>query len=34
MEEEAIEVTEELLKVMDPIEIVNSYIIPALRYCR
>jgi len=30
MEEEAIEATEELLKTTDPLEIVNSYIIPAL----
>ena len=30
MEEEAIQVTEELLKTTDPIEIVNSYVIPAL----
>lgn len=30
MEEEAIQATEELLKTTDPIEIVNSYVIPAL----
>ena len=30
MEKEAIEITEQLLKIMDPIEIVNSYVIPAL----
>lgn len=30
MEEEAIKATEELLKTTDPIEIVNSYVIPAL----
>lgn len=30
MEEEAVQVTEQLLKIMDPMEIVNSYVIPAL----
>lgn len=30
MEKEAIELTEQLLKTMDPMEIVNTYIIPAL----
>lgn len=30
MEEEAVEATEELLKTTDPLEIVNSYVIPAL----